>query len=435
MTHDTDCRVLDEFRDEVEEIAAAFWRGDDITAEHMAEQLGWEKIGGGAGRVVYRVAPNLQEGPTLWATHEQPCVIKFAIPGHRYDGLLQNREEINQFQRFPKEMTTGEETDEGVPIVVPIRDWDQDESRWISMPEAQVGGSIEQLRKRLALVGWTCEDVHLDNVSEMHGVSVLHDYGLDCEEKGTPEGIAHQVADWLDALTSVRAITVVEQERRWVIAFTVDDWVLETAPSPKDSAIFVNNFAEVTGMEIAVGGYPTNGQSDQIAVAADYDPPLFEAAFTVIEELKDDWFDIDVEHVFKTIGELMTVMFKVTFREEPPPPDRPGEIVDDLLGLVHRHFPGGEVHTLGPEAVHLEPEEGMIIDHPEIGLVRIENIDDKGNIRAVDRDDVAYNLRGEVLTQSMLVESERTLRAVESILDDIQKEIDEAMNQAVAELD
>lgn len=413
MTHDTDCRVLDEHREKVNALAEILY--DDDTppgksreeAREFAEEHGWEAIGGGIGRYVFRVAPENQEGPVEKPTHEAPCVIKFATVGQgNADGALQNRFEIEQFGRFPKAIS---DPDEGPPIVVPISDYDDEDHLWISMPEVDpAGGSAEEAQRRMAEQGWKCSDVHSSNVGVMHGKSLILDYGLECESAETGMQMIDELKTNLEGIgVDTDAAEIEESPIGLRLDFQGPDWVTETGPPPEKSMISVIPARGVDGMRLYFGLF----DDEPGAFTPDLDAVLDRVAV----DIEENWFGAMVEPMLagSRHAEYTLELDITNHAGENWAPDIAADLYSDVCDAVHEHAPGGEIHEL-PEGAEIDdvivPDEGDVLDHPDFdGNVTVLEVDEHGNIMVEDEDGLEYNLRlvdYEDPRESMLVDQD-----------------------------
>lgn len=169
MTHTADCTV--EHEERLREIGQCFTDHWD-RCDKLAEQSGLRRIGSGSGRVVYVVDgnPEMDDGD---------CVVKFS---NNINGAYQNQREVNFYDEY-----------EGIQdILVPV----QDHSRsvdighgetgypWISMSRVETK-SIDKEDKitvlnKLERRGWSCHDVNIHNIGNLHGDPHLIDYAGGC---------------------------------------------------------------------------------------------------------------------------------------------------------------------------------------------------------------------------------------------------------------
>lgn len=280
MTHRNDCTVLDEYRDELDEMARLFQEGGEKRANEMAGNFGWEELGRGVSRIVYRVSS--EASGDVDVAPDSPCVVKFDTTG--VDHLDQNEPEYRQFERFPEEIREG---NGGPPIVVPIRDHADDFS-WLSAPEAGTPEDPDRrgVIKRLSEVGIKCDDIRDDNVGEMHGEPVLLDYGLECGEATSPEATAELVeAEFLEVGANIRT-TYGTPDGGWVVQFLGDDVADPGRRRAIDpSMVVIDPFGEVARATFVFGGYLDVDPAD---------PPeeLVSAAEAVSEEIRSSMMGI-----------------------------------------------------------------------------------------------------------------------------------------------
>lgn len=204
MTHNTDCEVLDEFRDDLDDIGRRVqslggggMKGLPTEIAVELEDLGWDHLGRGAGRSSWLVPQDMQKGTVETPTQDTDCVVKFArATGGFAGGLKQNQEEVGNYQTLPDRLVEGTETE--LPLFVPLKDWSGD-YYWVSLPRADArGGSGAEMNERLAQNGWECNDIRNANVGEIHGTSIILDYGLECWENESAVEPASDLAHMLE---------------------------------------------------------------------------------------------------------------------------------------------------------------------------------------------------------------------------------------------
>lgn len=370
----------------MQEIADLFAEGNFPEAHVKAEDMGWERLGRGIARVAYKVSTDDQDGPAEEPAHEAPCVIKFGTQGRgNASGETQNAEEVHQFQAFPEGLSEGKNGD--VPAVVPMKDWDGDDYRWVSAPLVNpIGGDPHEAAGRLAKHGWECADLHSGNVGEMHGKAVVMDYGLECGETG-PNGmaLADEMVDELDRL-GVDNITATDEGNWTDIQFTPPAGLLSVGVPHEQSLVRVR-LGGVSYMEIVVGQY----EGDEL----DYTPPLDTAAERVVRTLENNRWMASVFHRPREKNGDMMVGFEIeNTAGDNWPPEIAAEIIDDVHAAVEAEFPGGREHPISRSEEPISPEEGMVLDHPDFdNPIEIVDVDDDGNVMATDEDGMEYNLR------------------------------------------
>lgn len=372
MTHNTDCTIKDEFRDELTEIARMMWEGDEAAAkERLTAELGWEHIGGGAGRSVFRVGHTHQSGERETATHEVPCVVKIATSGHHYNGRMQNSGEVGQFQRLPDELAEGDD-----PIFVPVKDW-HDGDLWLSMPEVDpTGGVAHEVERRLRQAGWECADMHMDNVGEMHGYSVVLDYGLDCAEVAQPDELVDDVERGLKQKGCENIETHDEDdgfgEERQEVTFTTPPELLDIPPVDKESRVAVG-VGTVDSVSLIFGSYP----HDEAEMVLEGEIPegmdllsVPEAAERVAEEWGQAWREFTPPE-YRLIPDKGTTSVRLSAELESMaemPPFAAMDMIEEVFELVEMHFPGGfDKPALDDEIEFHEgfrPKVGMVLNHP-----------------------------------------------------------------------
>lgn len=319
MTHDTNCQVLDEYRDEVNRIAQAYQDGEVREAAAMAEDLGWERLGSGIARVAWLVAPEMQDGTVESPTQEAPCVVKFA---QGPNGTYQNTEEIYQYENFPAAVKEADP-----PVVVPVSDHDDRDHTWLSVPEAEPGGMFAgDVQNRLAEVGYYCEDVHGDNVGEMHGAPVLLDYGMDCHEIELPIEIADDIARWVDD-DLVDDVETTEIGDGATFSFTTPAWI-GLPETPETSTIGISPREGPHKFNIFFGPW----DDDQAET--------LERSFEKVnQELEDLWYvhsrPLFVTNDGKTTVEL-DIDAEVPSFDERFTADMAAELVEDTIGWVEQ---------------------------------------------------------------------------------------------------
>lgn len=330
MTHRTDCTVTESARDTVERVAEL--HADGKGAAGIPEEQGWELAGRGFGRVVYRIPSEEQVGPRETATEQSPCVIKFASSkgGRPATGQSQNRKEISQFKSLPRDLT---EPVEGDPIFVPVKDWDEEDDLWLSMPEVDAeGGTRRGVIKRLDRAGWRCEDIKHDNVGWMHDVPVILDYGFHCEQTLPALERAQELGDILDR-RGAQAVTVNDTRDGAEIDFLPPERVTVNEPPETTSAIFVEAERGIEFMELGFGTWDTR---------VSYDPSLEVTTERVVEAVEDDWIGVrmDVREVRSDTD--LDVVFEVILEPvggDPVPPEIAGEIWEDVVDNVEEELP------------------------------------------------------------------------------------------------
>lgn len=338
MTHNTDCTVKAESLEDVERIARLIFQDEVSEGSSLARDLGWEVVGQGLGRVVYRVNPEDQEGPRESPTEQAPCVIKFARSAGMRGGQGQNRKEIHQFQALPRNLT---EPDQGNPVFVPVKDWDEDNDLWLSMPEVNPeGGSTEEVLKRIDEAGWSCDDIKPDNVGWMHNTSVLLDYGFDCRPSPPTMDLATEMAEKLER-AGAEAITVIETRHGALIEFlTVHD--LEVEPVETESSVVVDVRTGINFMELAFGQWdtriPYGVRPDQLSLEA--------ASEKVAEEIEDAWLGVFVDVNTNQQGNDIDVIFELTIEPvegEIMPPEIAIDLYNDVVDHVEEVMPDHEL--------------------------------------------------------------------------------------------
>lgn len=234
-THWTDCTLKVEMRGELDDIAEMFYDDEESRARDALKDLGWERLGSGKGREVWSVPLSEQEGPRGKPTLDVPCAVKFAVPAvpHHHSGKVQNNEEINQFEKFPADVTESDP-----PAVVPVKDWADDRQSWLSMPEVDaMGGTPMEAESRLRDFFWKCNDIHIGNVGAIDGHSVVIDYGLDCFEIQGASELAEDIASRLEDLVDV--LTVEGDGESSDVVFRMPTWIGNTGIQPSKSEITV----------------------------------------------------------------------------------------------------------------------------------------------------------------------------------------------------
>lgn len=327
MTHRTDCTVTDEGREAVDRMAEHVFRREIDEANELADELGWEFLGRGVARAVYRVSGSDQTGPRKSATEQAPCVVKFSQP----PTTGQNRAEIHQFRALPRDLT---EPRTGDPIFVPVKDWDREDDRWLSMPEVDGdAGSIGEVVERLDRAGWHCDDVHRQNVGAMHNTSVLLDYGLDCVEQAATMEQAIELESQIDR-HGARSI-VVEEHRDGTVSveFLTPASVPPGEPVEASSTIWLEPGLGVTFMDLAFGDWDSRVQ---------HEPPLEAAARSVAEQVGLDWIGVHPEWRLESRNHDVDVIFRLDVEPldgDVMPPDIAGEVFDDVVEGVASEFP------------------------------------------------------------------------------------------------
>jgi hypothetical protein len=238
MTHTVDCKVKSEFRDRITELAEEVYEQGDFDAlQQFADEHDWVNIGSGAARTAYKVSEGDPDADDV--VKSSPCVIKFATSGFsERDGVIQNRQEIRQYERYEGPLT-GEVPGYTEPVFVPLKDWGPDK-RWISLPYAGGRGNASEVRERALEEGVVCRDVKSDNVAGMHGESVLLDYGVDCNDID----VANELAELEQSLERIglRNINTIEEGPgqgaiRVTAKFELPEFLSFDAPGVQESSL------------------------------------------------------------------------------------------------------------------------------------------------------------------------------------------------------
>lgn len=372
MTHTTDCRVKDEYRETVDEIAELFWSGNEAAAHEMCLDLGWERLGKGVGRVAYRTSS--PDDDDVDVQREHPCVTKFAIQHAKFDGQWQNRVEIQQYDAFPDPLKTA--TVDNIPLIVPLRDYQRGKYLWITQPEVDpTGGNAGVVEAELGEYGWFCPDIHSGNVGEMHGESVLLDYGVRCDHREPPGAVAEYIAGKLEDF-GCQAVAVEDIGGVYEISFLPPEWVIDTGPPVVESRIPVDERSETTAMEIAFGGYPAD-EYDRLEDAIEG------AARKTQGDIGGIW-TVNMQRSEVREEGVVTVSWYVDFLEfmqsemvrRGPDPDQVIDIYREFADRVHANFPLGET------------EEGQAPKPDPVGAI-------PGNHTAIiERDDYTIQFGG-----------------------------------------
>lgn len=361
MTHDTDCEIKPEFRERLNELARKMYSDDRGAQREVTEdlrELGWVRLGSGISRRAFRVPSDLQDGPTDTVTRQVPCVVKLAKPGIGLsDGQDQNRDEIHNFKTIPDDLLFPEE---GVPLFVPLSDWDRDDYLWMSLPEATNGdpaiGSTKEVKDKLKRVGWWCDDLHDRNVAEMHGESVIIDYGADdCYETTPSWESADDLGDLLQDWAGARSIVVdVISAGSAVVQFLPPVGLNTDEPVKSTSVIEVRKRTGrrdpiVPSMDLYFGSWDAT---------VDRDPTIEEASESVASRFFGEWsrFSPDIQRFDIESGDDVEVNFLIEFPfDEWPAYDAAAHMYQDLVNFVGEEMPG-ESDVVTPEPTEPTPE-------------------------------------------------------------------------------
>lgn len=412
MTHDTDCRILEEFRAEVTETAAEFYEApgdvgafradrdlDEEIIEDIAERFGWEVAGLGAARATFIVEPEGQEGPRDSPMREAPCVVKFATPGKGlYDGRKQNTDEVENFRTLPDELTgvPGHEADPDapVPVFVPISDWDKMGHFWVSMPEVDPhGGNKHEAKDRISAAGWRCRDIHSGNVGTVHNHTVIVDYGLDCDPDPKSRIDPGDVADML---ADVGAVEIEARSGQ-------DEAVVEFYPPPRLTGMADPVSASVIKFVRHRGGLVADTMSFSFGLwdtDADDRDRIEQAAGRARNSIRSQWDVKGVDEWVRAIdrGRQIEVRFEVNPFENPGLDKHTAvRLYETVVDAVESHMPRPELaddvideaETDAPHPNLSGIRVGDVIDHPEfVNEIEVTDIDrDEGKIVVVDSND------------------------------------------------
>lgn len=297
MTHDTDCKVLEEAVERLNEVADAFQNGHG-QGRDMAEDLGYEQLGSGAGRSVWAVTDENQVGPRDRVTREAPCVVKFAL-GNRnpqHSGTTQNRQEVQMWQRFPPRVREAEP-----PVVAPVKDWNEN-YEWVTMPLVEHGGSPQEVEEKLARLGWECGDLHYDNVGNIHGHSVALDFGLSCREVDRPGEIAQEVVDLLEN-ENVEDISTEGDRGGAKVVWHPPAWVGDEGHPDTESSARIDAVDGVTGAVFAFGPFPLTDEH-----------VLSDALPKISDRIEDNWRLVHVAPDLHDTGDGLDMVFEMNTR-------------------------------------------------------------------------------------------------------------------------
>jgi hypothetical protein len=357
MTHETDCTVKDQFRDEITEAAKQlYYQQDRLNLRQLAADNGWVLLGSGVARTAFQVSfgnPDVTD-----ATNQAPCVIKFARegrggffpgPGNPSDGRIQNQEEIDKFKNLPDELIDPEI---GTPVFAPLKDWDRNEKLWVSLPHVDDSrGSTHEVKGRLVEKGWVCEDIKPDNVGLMHGESVLIDYGLPCEPaKKKAEEDAEELVRLLDRPTRSEKVQIESIEAGSVgVRYTVE--FLPPAFTHGDRRPFFRS--RIRGG--ATADDKRTGVSEFEIIIGEWHPDRIEKVENgedfenKIELVGQEWLNGGVSVVPERFAVqtrddsgFVYARFKARMRGEWVPPDIAIGVYDGLLTPVEEQLPVGE---------------------------------------------------------------------------------------------
>lgn len=309
----------------MDEIARLFYDGSKVEARNRAEELGWEQIGSGAGRSVFRIPLAIQEGDRGGVVRDSPCVIKLAVSG-MHDGLMQNQAEIGQWRGLPERVREVEP-----PVFVPIKDSDEG-GYWLTMPEVDTEGGFGA-RDRLVQLGMDCDDLHGDNVGSLHGEPVILDYGYDCREANRPEETAEKVEDWLTRyVEGVRNVEIAADDDNAAVAFDPPAHIGVEGEPDTQSEIRIDTMHGIYGGAFAFGPFDVED-----------DDALLHPAQEIEERLSEDWFDVMIRpRVFDVDagGKEAVFNFEIQARypEEQWIADMVAEFYDDCVGWVEDYY-------------------------------------------------------------------------------------------------
>lgn len=298
MTHATDCTVKDEWRERITEAAKRFQAGDEASTKETFESWGWEQIGAGKGRSVWRIPTDLQydqhDHDLTSAVKESPCVLKIARGNRTHGGIQQNQRERAQYRDLPPRAKNADP-----PVFVPVKDSDE-EGYWLSVPEAKPEGG-HGVRERLFEVGMECHDLHGDNIGTMHGEPVVLDYGLDCRELDPALELAENIGFDLEGSRYMDDEPVVEGDSDSAsVKFEAPEWIGTLSDGGKLSTVSVTRQFGVKGVSLAFGPWPSEEATTLEMPSEHLDDDLateFPAAYTTtrVKTTPDDEAYIMVE--------------------------------------------------------------------------------------------------------------------------------------------
>lgn len=205
MTCTKDCKLVEEYREEIEAIADCFteqateraikgnskidaWKDIDRFEQKcvdMADDLNMKFQGSGVARSVFSAVPDPEEPKSdPKATEFAECVFKFARSekaNHPETGVEQNSTEVETWQELTPEERQG--TKGECPLFAPVKDYDEQEYKWMIQPWAPPPGNHQAVVQELRSVGIeTSEaDFHAQNIGmyKNKAESCVIDYGFE----------------------------------------------------------------------------------------------------------------------------------------------------------------------------------------------------------------------------------------------------------------
>jgi len=172
MTLDADCMLFEAGRNAAEHISTILDEQGKMAAKKAArKQYGWAPLGSGVARIgftadeeqiAFEVAP--QSSSPEYIEDDKRCVIKISTPRSG-----QNLEEIDQWRKIDGKQNVAEPWDRLKPFVAPVKDYDREKFRWLTMPLGKtdpVGmNHVREIEDGAREVGFFVTDIHEDNVA------------------------------------------------------------------------------------------------------------------------------------------------------------------------------------------------------------------------------------------------------------------------------
>lgn len=196
MTVNADCTLFPSGRRAAEHISRVLNDHGPSAARKTAQnEYGWEPLGQGISRVAFQSQDSAEQVAfevTPNATDQQyiedsdRCVIKVGIPGSG-----QMVEEIRQWRLISGEKASDEPWEELKPVVAPVKDWDRDNYRWLTMPLGNTrdvdAGDVSEVVDYAEKQGFMAADIHDGNIALFDGQPKIIDFGHDFKYTGYTE--------------------------------------------------------------------------------------------------------------------------------------------------------------------------------------------------------------------------------------------------------
>jgi len=285
MTCTKDCKLIEEYREEVEAIADCFteqateraiagntnvdaWADIDRFEQKcvdMAEDLNMKFQGSGVARSVFSVVPDPDEPKSdPQATEFAECVFKFARSkkaDHPETGVKQNETEVETYQELTPEEREG--TKGRCPLFAPLKQYDEQEYKWIIQPWAPPPGNEASVNVQLRKVGISTRgmDLYSDNIGVYKDTneSCIIDYGFK-DIKAARINVPGSKKDELTSLLKERGAFDIEFEAYNAGGGMIRFYVPKALPGQKKpnskSKIVLDGDGWVKEMDIFFPGFP-----------------------------------------------------------------------------------------------------------------------------------------------------------------------------------